>query len=184
MKTFENVQFSAKIHQPGGPDKGASWSFLRVPNEASQQFPTRSQIAVEGSFNGFPFLSVLDPDGEGGHWLKINQELLKATKSSVGDVVELNFGPASTEPEPEIPDDFQRALDAAPPKAIATWHATTPVARRDWVKWITSGKKEETRVKRIEVACSKLSNGNKRPCCFDRSGMYDKSMSCPIAEDE
>ena len=41
----------------------------------------------------------------------------------------------------------------------------------------------ETRVKRIEVAISKLSAGSRRPCCFDRSGMYDKSLSCPIPDE-
>ena len=76
------------------------------------------------------------------------------------------------------------ALAAATPKARETWSAITAIARRDWIFWIVSGKKAETRVKRIEVALSKLSAGNRRPCCFDRSGMYDKSLSCPIADDE
>jgi uncharacterized protein YdeI (YjbR/CyaY-like superfamily) len=87
------------------------------------------------------------------------------------------------EPEPEVPTDFQQALEAAPTKAIETWHKTTPLARRDWIFWIVSGKKAETRLKRIEVAISKLSAGSKRPCCFDRSGMYSKSLSCPVSED-
>ena len=77
-----------------------------------------------------------------------------------------------------MPDFFQPNLNRE------TWAAITPVARRDWIFWIVSGKKAETRLKRIDVAMSKLSAGNRRPCCFDRSGMYDKSLSCPIAEDE
>jgi hypothetical protein len=28
-----------------------------------------------------------------------------------------------------------------------------------------------------------LAKGKRRPCCFDRSGIYDKSLSCPIADD-
>ena len=35
----------------------------------------------------------------------------------------------------------------------------------------------ETRAKRIGVALSKLTAGNRRPCCFDRSGMYSNSMA-------
>jgi hypothetical protein len=35
-----------------------------------------------------------------------------------------------------------------------------------------SGKKAETRAKRIRVTCDKLASGNRRACCFNRSGMY------------
>src|SRR5690606_22387249 len=58
------------------------------------------------------------------------------------------------------------------------------VARRDWIAWITSGKKAETRAKRIGVACDKLASGQRRACCFDRSGMYSKSMSAPVAAEQ
>ena len=56
-----------------------------------------------------------------------------------------------------------------------------PVARRDWIHWITSGKKAETRTKRIAVACDKLASGHRRACCFDRSGMYSKGNMGPPA---
>jgi hypothetical protein len=69
------------------------------------------------------------------------------------------------------------------PKARAVWSDITPVARRDWIQWIESAKREETRLKRIESTCDMLSKGKRRPCCFDRSGMYAKSLSCPVADD-
>ena len=72
---------------------------------------------------------------------------------------------------------------AAHPKARAVWSDITPVARRDWIQWIESAKREETRLKRIESACDMLTKGKRRPCCFDRSGMYAKSLSCPVADD-
>ena len=85
------------------------------------------------------------------------------------------------EPEPKVPADLKQALDDNP-AAKATWVDITPVARRDWIHWITSGKKAETRVKRIATACDKLACGNRRACCFDRSGMYSKgNMGAPEA---
>ena len=30
----------------------------------------------------------------------------------------------------------------------------------------------------------KMSKGNRRPCCFDRSGMYDKSLEAPVAAED
>jgi hypothetical protein len=141
-------------------------------------------VSVDGTFNGFPFQATLLPDGNGGHWLKVDQQLREAARAKAGDVVELEIAPVTEEPEPEVPEDVLQALKSAGPTAKATWAAITPVARRDWIFWITSGKKAETRVKRIEVACSKLAAGNRRPCCFDRSGMYDKSLNCPIPDAE
>ena len=85
------------------------------------------------------------------------------------------------EPEPKLPADLRAAL-AANAAAMATWKDITTVARRDWIHWITSGKKAETRVKRIGVAIDKLACGNRRACCFDRSGMYSKGgMGAPRA---
>jgi len=79
-----------------------------------------------------------------------------------------------------LPADLRKALAAAP-KARELWSDITPVARRDFIHWITSGKRAETRAIRIDKACDMLAKGKRRPCCFDRSGMYDKSLSCPVA---
>jgi hypothetical protein len=61
------------------------------------------------------------------------------------------------------------------------WSGITPIARRDWIHWITSAKQPETRARRIKNACSMLAGGKRRPCCFDRSGFYDKRLSAPKA---
>ncbi|MFN9196811.1 MAG: YdeI/OmpD-associated family protein, partial [Planctomycetaceae bacterium] len=58
----------------------------------------------------------------------------------------------------------------------------TPVARRDWIHWILSAKRPETRQKRILSTCEMLAKGKRRPCCFDRSGMYSQSLRAPEAE--
>jgi hypothetical protein len=181
-KTVSPIDFKAKLHRPSGADKGAPWTFLNLPQEASDKLPSRSMVSVDGTFNGFPFQATLEPDGNGGHWLKVNQSLQESARVRVGDVAELHIAPVTKEPEPEVPDEIREAIESAGEKAMTTWASITPVARRDWIYWITTAKKEETRLKRIEVACSKLSAGNRRPCCFDRSGMYDKSLSCPIPD--
>ena len=65
----------------------------------------------------------------------------------------------------ELPDELEAAL-RADPKALATWHDITPLARNEWICWITSAKKEETRRKRLEWGLSNLSEGKRRPCCW------------------
>lgn len=65
----------------------------------------------------------------------------------------------------KTPTDLARALQGAP-KAQATWNDITPLARSEWICWVTSGKKVETRGIRIEKTLSKLAGGMRRPCCF------------------
>jgi hypothetical protein len=139
---------------------------------------------VEGTFNGLAFLATLEPDGQGGHWLKVDRKLREAAGAVAGDVVTLQIAPVAEEPEPKVPADLRRALAAASPTAREAWSDITPAARRDWIHWITSGKRAETRALRVGKACSMLAAGKRRPCCFDRSGMYDKSLSCPVAAPE
>lgn len=88
--------------------------------------------------------------------------------------------PLAQQPEPELPDDWARALQAQP-EARAVWDDITPIARRDWIAWITSGKKAETRAKRIATACDMLARGKRRACCFDRSGIYSGAFAAPKA---
>ena len=177
------IRFSATLLWPKAAEKVADWTFLTLPKEASSKLPARSMVSVEGALNGIHFRATLDPDGQGGHWLKVERKLREAAGAAAGDIVTLEIAPVAEEPEPSLPADLRKALAAAPPKAREVWSDITPVARRDFIHWITSGKRAETRVKRIETACDMLAKGKRRPCCFDRSGMYDKSLSCPVAED-
>jgi hypothetical protein len=179
-KAAPKIRFSAKLFRPAAAAKGGSWTFLILPNDASGKLPSRGMETVEGTINGFPFRATLEPDGQKSHWLKVNRKMSEAAGAGAGDIVTLEIAPVAEEPEPKVPADLRKAL-ATDPKARAVWLDITPVARRDWIQWITSGKRAETRAIRIEKACSKLAAGMRRPCCFDRSGFYDKSLSAPKA---
>lgn len=65
----------------------------------------------------------------------------------------------------ELPADMHGAL-ASDAEALATWDDITPLARNEWICWITSAKKEATRSHRIEWGLSNLREGKRRPCCW------------------
>jgi Bacteriocin-protection, YdeI or OmpD-Associated/Domain of unknown function (DUF1905) len=178
--TKTTVRFKAKLLRPAENKKGDSWTFLALPKNASAKLPSRGITAIEGTINGFHFQAMLEPDGRKSHWLKVDRKLREAAGADAGDVVTLEIAPAAEEPEPTMPADLRKALGAAP-KARALWSDITPIARRDWIHWITSAKQPETRARRIKNACSMLAAGKRRVCCFDRSGFYSKSLSAPKA---
>ena len=51
-------------------------------------------------------------------------------------------------------------------KVITLWEDITPLARNEWICWIESAKKPETRSRRIAQTSSKLLDGKRRPCCW------------------
>ena len=64
-----------------------------------------------------------------------------------------------------IPADVRQAIISSP-AAKAVWEGITPLARNEWICWVTSGKKAETRNIRINKTLSKLASGMRRPCCW------------------
>jgi uncharacterized protein YdeI (YjbR/CyaY-like superfamily) len=65
----------------------------------------------------------------------------------------------------DLPADLKKALTSEA-KALETWEDITPLARNEWICWIESAKKGETRIRRIEWARSNLRDGKRRPCCW------------------
>lgn len=180
-KPASKIRFKAKLLRPAEPGQDDSWTFFVLPKTASAKLPTRSMTSVEGTLNGAAFQATLEPDGQKSHWLKVDRTLQEAAGAEAGDEVTLEIAPLSEEPEPTVPPDLRKALATAAPKARAVWEDITPIARRDWIHWITSGKQAETRTRRIKTACSMLAAGKRRACCFDRSGFYSKGLSAPKA---
>lgn len=171
-------QFTARLLRPAEPAGDSPWSFVVLPKEVSDALPRRGRTTVEGTINGHPFAATLEPDGQRSHWLKVSEDLRSAAGAKVGGQVTVEIRPVEREPEPELPSDFQKALETAP-EARRVWEATTTIARVDWIHWMTSAKQPETRGKRIGDACEMLAAGKKRVCCFDPSGYYSKAFQSP-----
>ena len=173
------IRCKARLLRPASP-RNAAWRFLLLPAAASAKLPSRGMVSVEGTLAGRAFKATLEPDGQGGHWLKVPRALREAAGVDAGDSVALAIVPAAKEPEPRVPADLRQAL-AASPVAKAQWAAITPVARRDFIQWLATAKQAETRARRIRNACDMLAAGKRRICCFDRSGLYGKGMGAPEA---
>jgi uncharacterized protein YdeI (YjbR/CyaY-like superfamily) len=63
------------------------------------------------------------------------------------------------------PDDLQAALDRDPP-LLARWNELTPLARNEWICWMTSPKKQETRDAHLARLKEEVLAGKRRPCCW------------------
>jgi hypothetical protein len=162
------IQFEAAVVQLDPAYGYGPQTVIMLPKNASDKLPSRGMSMIKGTMNGSPFQAVLEPDGEGSHWFKVNSAMREATKVAVGDMISFVVEPSKEWPEPKVPSDLEAAL-AADVKAHALWEKITPLARWDWIRWVGSTKNPETRQHHLEVACSKLRSGERRPCCFNRA---------------
>jgi hypothetical protein len=167
---MSTIRFEAELFKIG------PWTVLELPKGSSAKLPSRGIAMVKGTINGFRFQTALEPDGKGSHWFKLDDSLREAANADAGDTVRLAIESTKEWPEPKVPTDITNAL-AADPKAHNMWMDITPMARWEWIRWIRATNRSETRMRRIEVARSKLKSGERRPCCFNSNMCTEPSVS-------
>jgi len=152
-------------------------TLVRLPKKASVKLPSRGQVAVQGTISGHRFQTVLEPDGNFGHWMRIDRKLQQRAALTVGDSATLEIEAVSDWPEPSVPQDLKTALATAPQKIQDLWKEITPMARWEWVRWVNATQNPDTRKRRVAVSISKMKGGKRRPCCFNLAACTDPNLS-------
>lgn len=154
QKIKPTIPFTAKLSETNLP----------LPKNVILKLPKEKRIIVEGIINSFPFRATIETKVK-EQFLKISKPTLTAINASTGDKIKVEITRVEDESETRMPTDLQKALRAQMQAKIG-WEDITPIARRDWIFSICSAKFIETRKRRIEKACSMLSSGKRRLCCF------------------
>ncbi|WP_375502055.1 YdeI/OmpD-associated family protein [uncultured Jatrophihabitans sp.] len=171
QRTAQAVEFTTVLETIG------SSTIARLPQAASACLPSRGQVAVRGSVAGHDFRTVLEPDGARGHWLRVDEQLQHSAGIGIGDHVAFAIEVVRDWPEPDVPGDLAAALSQASATIQTMWTDITPMARWEWVRWVNATANPATRRRRVEVTISKMTNGKRRPCCFDLSACTDPTVS-------
>ena len=72
---------------------------------------------------------------------------------------------ASTDFRHEMPDDLRAVLESST-ELEAKWNGLTDLARNEWICWMTSVKKQETRDQHLARLRTDVLGGKRRPCCW------------------
>lgn len=64
-----------------------------------------------------------------------------------------------------VPPDLHKAL-TSDSVARTIWESLTPLARNEWICWVTFVKQEATRKEHAKRMISQLKEGKRRPCCW------------------
>jgi uncharacterized protein YdeI (YjbR/CyaY-like superfamily) len=65
----------------------------------------------------------------------------------------------------EMPEDLQKVIDSSLELQTA-WNKITPLARNEWICWVTIVKQQKTREEHLTRLCEDLLKGKRRPCCW------------------
>lgn len=140
---------------------GGAWTFLPIPFSVEKEFGKKTRIAVSGTLNGFAFRNSLMPEGDGTHSMAVGKALQAGAKANPGDRVKVSLQVDEMERPVEVPDELKRAFKNHA-GAKAAFDALAYSSRKEYAEWISTAKRPETKVARIEKALELLKAGVKR----------------------
>ena len=139
------------------PDQAGAWTFLRIPFDVQEAYGTRARVPVKGTVKGARFRSSLLPQGDGRHFLVVNKAIQKEAGASVGDtvrvVLELDRAPRTV----SVPEALKQALDGNP-AARENFESMPYSHQKEYVDWIESAKREDTRARRVDKAMGMIAH--------------------------
>jgi hypothetical protein len=154
MEVNMKQEFNAVIMQ----HKDINGAYIEPPFDVEEVFGAK-RVKVSATFDGEPYRGSIVRMG-GCYMLGMTQELRKKIGKNFGDTVRVTVEKDEEERIIDPPVDFMDALQQEP-TALSTYEKLSYSGKKDYILWITSAKKEETRSERIVKSIEKLSEGKK-----------------------
>ncbi len=146
-------RFKARIEQSG------TRTFLAVPFDPNEVWSEKDRHYVNGSIGGHKIRGVLVSDGI-YFFLPIGPSWRRERPLEAGAMVDVVLAPDGPQADALAPD-IADALDAEP-DAARFFQSIAPFYRKNFVRWIDSAKRPETRAARIAEAVTMLKAGKRR----------------------
>lgn len=137
-------------------------AFVTVPFDVNEVYGRRGQVKVKATFDGHPYRGSLAPMGGGRHVLGIRKDIRKAIGKDIGDKVRVVVERDAEPRVVTVPPDFQQLLNRNK-TAKAAFDKLSYTHRKEYVEWIESAQKAETRERRLQKAIGMLLEGIKNP---------------------
>ena len=153
---MKKYKFKAKIQ---AADRGGAYVFF--PYDVEKEFGTKGKVAVNVTFDGVPYKGSLFKYSYPQHILGILKSIREQIGKQPGDTVDLAIWKDEELRTVEIPADFRNRLKKE--SLLTIFEKLSYAHRKEYCRWITEAKKEETRLRRLEKAVEMLRNGVKTP---------------------
>lgn len=155
MKTYK---FNAEIKKHPSIDA----TFIEFPYDVKEEFGVKGQVKVIATFDGYEYRGSLAKMGHHCHMLGITQKIRKEIGKGPGDTVGVILRKDDQERVINLPEELEIALTQNP-KAKQFFDTLSYTNKKEYVQWISSAKKQETKEARLQKAIEMLLNNVKRP---------------------
>ncbi len=150
--------FEAVIIKAGNFESG----YIEFPFDVEKEFGKKGQVKVKTYFDGFEYRVSLVEMKTPCHIIGLNKKVLDAIHKVPGDTVKVVIIEDNETRTVETPADLAQ-LFAAYPAAKAVFDKLSFTHQKEYVEWITSAQKQETRDARLVKCIEMLSAGKKNP---------------------
>ncbi|MGA9668704.1 MAG: YdeI/OmpD-associated family protein [Terracidiphilus sp.] len=153
---MKKYKFTATI--VAGMGGGAGVLF---PYDVEKEFGTRANVPVKSTLDGVPYTGSLMNCGLASHTLGVLKGIRQQIGKGPGDVIEVVVWKDEAERTVDVPAEFKRLLSQE--GLLAVFEKLSYSHRKEYCRWITEAKKEETRQARIAKSIEMLRKGVKTP---------------------
>jgi len=133
------------------PGRGGG-AYAEVPFDVETAFANQGVDAkrptVKATMEGETFATRLIKMGAPCHLVMVPKAIRIKANKTAGDSITITLEADTTPREVVVPDDLRKALDASKP-ARTFFETLSYTHRKEYVRWITEAKKEETRTRRL-----------------------------------
>jgi hypothetical protein len=153
MKTYK---FKAKIGSASG-----GGAYILFPYDTEKEFGTKGKVPVKATFNGVPYTGSLIKYGQPQHMLGLLKSIREQIGKGPGDTIDVTIEKDVVPRIVEIPAAFEKLLKKE--GLLSAFQELSYTHRKEYCRWITEAKKEETRLARLAKAIEMLKKGIKTP---------------------
>ena|SRR5579872_5128 len=153
---MKKYKFKAKIEEGGG-----GGAYVLFPFDTEKEFSTKGKVPVNATFNGAPYKGSLVKYGNPQHMLGVLKGIREQIGKEPGDTIDVEIWKDEETRTVDVPAEFQELMKKE--GLLPFFEGLSYTHRKEYCRWITEAKKEETRTKRLEKAIDMLKNKVKTP---------------------
>jgi len=153
---MKKYKFKAEIQ--AGDGGGA---YVLFPYDTGKEFGTKGKVPINATFERVPYTGSLIKYGNPLHILGMPKAIREQIGRGPGDTVEVVVWKDETLRTIEVPSQFENLLKRE--GLLPVFEKLSYTHRKEYCRWITDAKKEETRLRRLEKAIEMLKNGVSTP---------------------
>jgi hypothetical protein len=153
---MKKYKFKATI-QPG-IGGGAGVIF---PYNIEEEFGTRARVPVSATLQGVPYRGSLVKCGPASHMLGVLKGIREQIGKGPGDTIDVVLWKDEAERTVDVPAEFEKLMKRA--GLLPFFETLSYTHRKEYCRWITGAKREETRQMRLKKSIEMLAKGVKTP---------------------